>query len=79
MYVNKSKRVPLLHFSALCEIFRKKMISKISSFFFQKNVLRFLSLRNSAVFKRSFVILQHSFKIFWTEALILALIEPIWI
>ena len=38
MYVNKSKRVdsnkPLLHFSALCDIFRKKN-SKIS-YFFQK-------------------------------------------
>ena len=24
MYVNKSQRVPVLHFSALCNIFRKK-------------------------------------------------------
>ena len=52
MYVNKSQRVPLLHFSALCDIFREITISKIS-FFFEKNVLRFLSLRYSSDFRRS--------------------------
>ena len=38
-----------VHFSALCDIFRK-----INNFkFFKKNVLRFLSLRYSADFRRS--------------------------
>ena len=36
MQVYKSQRVPLLHFLALCDIFRKKKISKISSFFPKK-------------------------------------------
>ena len=53
MRVYKSKRVPLLHFSALCDIFRKIFFSKISSFFPKKNVLRFLSLRYSADLRRS--------------------------
>ena len=53
MRVYKSKRVPLLHFSALCDIFRKKnFFSKISSFF-QKKVLRFMSLRYNADLRRS--------------------------
>ena len=33
---NKSRRVPLLHFSALCDFFGRKKISKISSFFQKK-------------------------------------------
>ena len=54
MRVYKSKRAPLLHFSALCDIFRMKFFfSKISSFFPKKNVLRFLSLRYSADLRRS--------------------------
>ena len=56
MRVYKSKRVPLLHFSALCDIFRKNFFSKISSFF-PKNVLRFLSLRYSADLRRSRLVL----------------------
>ena len=34
MYVNKSQRVPLLHFSALCDIFRKKKNFKKVFFLF---------------------------------------------
>ena len=37
MYVYKSKRVPFLHFWALCDIFRKKKIQK-SQVFFQKKM-----------------------------------------
>ena len=58
-YLNKSKKVPLLHFSALCDIFREKISS-----FFQKNVLRFLSLRYSADFRRSRPVNTHS----WNRA-----------
>ena len=43
---------PPLHFLALCDIFRKKKIQKFQVFS-QKNVLRFLSLRYSADFRRS--------------------------
>ena len=43
------KGSPLLHFLSLCNIFRKKKFQV----FFQKNVLRFLSLRHSADFRRS--------------------------
>ena len=52
------KGVPLLHFSALCDIFRKKINVKISSFFFQKNISRFLSLRYSADFRSSRLVPQ---------------------
>ena len=51
MYVNKSQRVPLLHFSALCDVFQKKF--QKFQVFSKKNVLRFLSLRYSADFGRS--------------------------
>ena len=52
VFINQ-KGSPLLHFSALRDIFRKKIFfSKISSFF-QKNVLRFLRLRYSADLRRS--------------------------
>ena len=44
MFINQ-KGSPLLHFAALCDIFR--------IFFFKKNVLRFLSLRYSADLRRS--------------------------
>ena len=56
VFINQ-KRSPLLHFSALCNIFPKEnFFSKISSFF-QKNVLRFLSLRYSADLRRSRLVL----------------------
>ena len=42
-----------LHFSALCDIFRKKNFFESFKFFSKKNVLRFLSLRYSANFRRS--------------------------
>ena len=45
------KGSPLLHFSALCDIFRKKKFFRKFQVFFQKNVLRFLSLRYSADFR----------------------------
>ena len=48
----KPKVSPLLHFSALCDIFGTKN-SKISSFFSKKSLLRILSLRYSADFRRS--------------------------
>ena len=51
-YFYKSKRVPLLHFSELCDISRKNFFRKFQAFF-QKNVLRFLSLRYSADLRRS--------------------------
>ena len=44
MRVYKSKRVPLLHFSALCDIFRKNFFSKISSFFPKKMFCAFWAL-----------------------------------
>ena len=53
MYGNKSRRVPLLHFSALCDFFERNNFSKNFKVFFQKNVLRFLSLRYGADFRRS--------------------------
>ena len=53
----KPKGSPLLHFSVLCDIFRKKKFSKIPSFF-KKNVLRFLSLRYSADFRRSRLVID---------------------
>ena len=46
------KGSPLLHFLALCDIFRKKKIQKFQCFS-SKKVLRFLSLRYSADFRRS--------------------------
>ena len=53
------KGSPLLHFSALCDIFRKKIFSKFSSFF--QIVLRFLSLRYSADFRRSGLVITRCF------------------
>ena len=53
MRVYKSKRVPLLHFSALRDIFRKKIFFRKFQVFCQKNVLHFLSLRYSADLRRS--------------------------
>ena len=52
MYVNKSQMISLFHFSALCDIFRKKNFQKFQ-IFSKKNVLRFLSFGYSAHFKRS--------------------------
>ena len=61
MRVYKSKRVPLLHFSALCDIFRKKFFfRKFQIFFPKKNVLRFLSLRYCADLRRSRLVLLFS-------------------
>ena len=48
-FFNVSKESPFRHYATFSE--RKK--SKISSFFPKKNVLRFLSLRYSADFRRS--------------------------
>ena len=53
MHVYKSKRSPLLQFSALCDLFRKKKIFQNFKFFSTKIVLRFLSLRYGADFRRS--------------------------
>ena len=50
MYVNKSKRAPPLHFSALSYILRTKKFPEISSFF-PKSVLNFLSFRYTAGFQ----------------------------
>ena len=44
---------PLLHFSALCDFFWKKIFFQKFQFFFKKSVLRFLSLRYGADFRRS--------------------------
>ena len=52
MYVNKSRRVPLFTFFGTMRLFLKEKNSKIS-IFFQKNVLRFLSLRYGSDFRRS--------------------------
>ena len=52
MFINQ-KGPPLLHFSALCDIFRKKIFFRKFQVFFQKNVLRFLSLSYSADLRRS--------------------------
>ena len=64
MRVYKSKRVPLLHFSALCDIFRKKIFFRKLQVFFQKNVLRFLSLRYSADLRRSRLVLISNWLLF---------------
>ena len=61
MHVYTSKRDPLLLFSALCNIFRKKKIYGKIKFFFKKNVLRFLSLRYSADFRRSRLVSRRLF------------------
>ena len=58
MRVYKSKRVSLLHFLALCDIFRKKIFFRKFQVFFQKNVLRFLSRRYSADLRRSRLVIQ---------------------
>ena len=60
MRVYKSKRVPLLHFPALCDIFRKKFFFENFKFFPKKNVLRFLSLRYSADLRRSRLVTIYS-------------------
>ena len=53
MFVNKSRRVPPFTFFGIMRLFfERKKFSKIS-FFFQKIVLRFLSVRYSADFRRS--------------------------
>ena len=58
MHVYKSNRVPPFTFSGTVRHFPKeKTFSKISSFF-QKNVLRFFSLRYSADFRRSRLVLS---------------------
>ena len=44
---------PLLHFSALCDFFWKKFFFQKFQFFSKKSVLRFLSLRYGAEFRRS--------------------------
>ena len=44
---------PLLHFSALCDFFWKKNFFQKFQFFSKKSVLRFLSLRYGADFRRS--------------------------
>ena len=44
---------PLLHFSALCDFFWKKIFFQKFQFFSKKSVLRFLSLRYGADFRRS--------------------------
>ena len=48
---------PLLHFSALCDFFWKKKIFQKFQFFSKKSVLRFLSLRYGADFRRSRLVL----------------------
>ena len=47
------KGSPFLHFLVLCDFFERIFFSKITSFFPKKNVLRFLSLRYDADFRRS--------------------------
>ena len=59
MFINQ-KWSPLLLFSALCDIFRKRKIFENFKFFSQKNVLRFLSLRYSADFRRSRLVYPRS-------------------
>ena len=60
MHVWKSKRVPSSTFFGTVRHFPKeKFFSKISVFF-QKNVLRFLSLRYSADFRRSRLVTTNS-------------------
>ena len=49
---------PLLHFSALCDFFWKKKFFQKFQFFSKKSVLRFLSLRYGADFRRSRLVLQ---------------------
>ena len=52
VFINQ-KGSPLLHFSALCDIFRKKIFFRKFQVFFQKIFLRFLSLRYTADLRRS--------------------------
>ena len=59
--VEIKKGSPLSHFSALCDIFRKKNFFENFKFFPKKNVLRSLSLRYSAVFRRSRLVQQKKF------------------
>ena len=64
MYVNKSRRVPLLNFLALCDFFlNEKIFSKIS-FFFQKKSFALLSLRYGADFRRSRLVSSKSAQLF---------------
>ena len=51
---------PLLHFSALCDFFWKKIFFQKFQFFSKKSVLRFLSLRYGADFRRSRLVLTNS-------------------
>ena len=63
MHVYKSKRVPLLHFSALCDIFRKRKSFENFKFFSKKNVLRFLSLIYGADFRLSRLVFLTCFSV----------------
>ena len=53
MYVNKSRRVPPLTFFGTIQRFFERKKNKKFQDFLQKNVLRFLSLRYGADFRRS--------------------------
>ena len=44
MYVNKSRRAPLLHFSALCDFFERKKFFKNFNFFPKKIFCAFRAL-----------------------------------
>ena len=57
------KGSPLLHFSALWDIYQKKKNQKVQVLF-QKNVLRFLSLRYSADFIRSRLVCSFSINLY---------------
>ena len=57
VFINQ-KGSPRLHFSALRDVFRKKFFFRKFQVFFQKNVLRFLSLRYSADLRRSRLVLD---------------------
>ena len=60
MYVNKCRRVPLLHFSALCDFFERKKFFKNLNFFSNKNLLRIFSLRYGADFRRSRLVARYT-------------------
>ena len=60
MFVNKSRRVPPFTFFGTMRLLLKEIFFQKFQFFSKKSVLRFLSLRYGADFRRSRLVLQKS-------------------
>ena len=69
MRVYKSKRVPPFTFFGTVRHFPKEIFFRKFQVFFQKNVLRFLSLRYSADLRRSRLVQLYMFFHFFNQGL----------